>query len=522
MAQTKRSAKLDSKKRLSLGSGKRHMCCIEQGHYLIYQRPKDGSAGSWLARSYDKSTSKQVQVRLGTADDYSDADGDNILTFVQAQGKAKELFKKNEEIKKAAELGEIIATGPYTVEDAINDYIEDGKRRGMKSVDSTVIAARAHIIPTLGKIEVSKLTRAKIESWQSKLSETARRIRSKKGSTSPSHGPDPKTDEEKRARKDTVNRILTILKAALNHSLDREKVVGGGDAWRTTKPFKGVSSARIRFLSTDEQQKLVNACSYEFQLIVQAALFTDLKYGELTKLCKSDYNQESGTIFISESKSEKPRYIILTDEGIDWFNYIIVNKTLDEPLFIKDSAEFKLLVQAALFTGARYGELTKLRINDYNTQSGTIFITESKSGKPRHIILTDEAVNWFNSIIVGKTSDELLFTRGSVKRRARKDKMENQSAWTHQDQQRPMNEACKLAELYPIRFHELRHAYASGLINKGVPLAYIAAQLGHTDTRMVEKHYGHLAPTAMADAIRSLAPKLGIADLSNIQNPKIS
>lgn len=43
-----------------------------------------------------------------------------------------------------------------------------------------------------------------------------------------------------------------------------------------------------------------------------------------------------------------------------------------------------------------------------------------------------------------------------------------------------------------------------------VPLAFVAAQLGHADTRMVEKHYGHLAPSAMADAIRALAPKLGI------------
>ena len=521
MAQTKRSAKLDSKKRLSLEPGKRHMYCIEQGHYIIYQRPKDGSAGSWLARSYDKSTSKQVQVRLGTADDFSDADGDNILTYAQAQAKAKELFKKNDERKKAAELGETITTGPYTVEDAINDYIEDGKRRGMKSVERTVIAARAHIIPTLGKIEVSKLTRAKIESWQSKLSETARRIRSKKGAASPSHGPAAKTEEEKRARKDTVNRILTILKAALNHAVDRQKVVGSGDAWRTTKPFKGVSSARIRFLSTEDQQKLVNACSYEYKLLVQAAIFIDIKYCELTKLRKNDYNKQSGTVFIAGSKNKKSRYIVLTDEAIKWFNSIIVNKISDEFLFTRDSYEFKLLVQAALFTGARYGELTKLRMSDYNQQSGTVFVAESKSGKPRHIVLTDEAISWFDLIIVGKTSDDLLFTRGSVKRRARKDKMENESAWTHQDQQRPMSEACKLADLDPIRFHELRHSYASGLINKGVPLAYIAAQLGHSDTRMVEKHYGHLAPTAMADAIRTLAPRLGIADQENITPMKI-
>jgi len=80
-----------------------------------------------------------------------------------------------------------------------------------------------------------------------------------------------------------------------------------------------------------------------------------------------------------------------------------------------------------------------------------------------------------------------------------------------------MDAACKKAELDPVRFHELRHSYASSLINKGVPLAYVAAQLGHSDTRMVEKHYGHLAPNAMADAIRTLAPHLGIGEQGKVQ-----
>ena len=34
----------------------------------------------------------------------------------------------------------------------------------------------------------------------------------------------------------------------------------------------------------------------------------------------------------------------------------------------------------------------------------------------------------------------------------------------------------------------------------GVPLMVVAKNLGHTDTRMVEKHYGHLAPGYVADA----------------------
>ena len=38
----------------------------------------------------------------------------------------------------------------------------------------------------------------------------------------------------------------------------------------------------------------------------------------------------------------------------------------------------------------------------------------------------------------------------------------------------------------------------------------VARNLGHADTRMVERHYGHLAPSYIADEIRRAAPKFGI------------
>ena len=44
----------------------------------------------------------------------------------------------------------------------------------------------------------------------------------------------------------------------------------------------------------------------------------------------------------------------------------------------------------------------------------------------------------------------------------------------------------------------------------GAPLMVVARNLGHADTRMVERHYGHLAPSYIADAIRAAAPKFGI------------
>jgi hypothetical protein len=51
---------------------------------------------------------------------------------------------------------------------------------------------------------------------------------------------------------------------------------------------------------------------------------------------------------------------------------------------------------------------------------------------------------------------------------------------------------------------------------RGVPMGVIAAQLGHADTRMTEKHYAHLAPNYVAETVRSALPTLGVVDQSTV------
>jgi hypothetical protein len=45
----------------------------------------------------------------------------------------------------------------------------------------------------------------------------------------------------------------------------------------------------------------------------------------------------------------------------------------------------------------------------------------------------------------------------------------------------------------------------------------VAKNLGHRDTRMVEKHYGHLAPSYITDAIRAGAPRFGMIESSGLR-----
>jgi integrase len=73
-----------------------------------------------------------------------------------------------------------------------------------------------------------------------------------------------------------------------------------------------------------------------------------------------------------------------------------------------------------------------------------------------------------------------------------------------------MDEANERAKISPpINFHGLRHTWASHAVMNGMPLMVVAKNLGHSDTRTVEKHYGHLAPSYISDAVRAHAPRFG-------------
>jgi integrase len=166
--------------------------------------------------------------------------------------------------------------------------------------------------------------------------------------------------------------------------------------------------------------------------------------------------------------------------------------------------DFRALVTAALLTGARYGELAAMTVEDFNRDAGTVHVRISKSGKPRHIVLTDEGQAFIAHVAAGRPGSARLF-------------LHNGKPWVKSAQHQPLSAACKAATIEPpCNFHALRHTYASRLAMRAVPLAVIAAQLGHVDTRMVEKHYGHLAPSYVADTVRAAFGSLGIVEPSNV------
>src|SRR5262249_48275625 len=141
-------------------------------------------------------------------------------------------------------------------------------------------------------------------------------------------------------------------------------------------------------------------------------------------------------------------------------------------------AEFKPMLQAALQTGARYSELCRLQVHDFNPDVGTLAVRRTKSGKPRHVILTDEGISLFRELTIGRSGGETLLCRNDG------------SAFRYGQQKRPTDAAVKRAKITPpITFHGLRHTWASLSVMNGVPLLVVAKNLGHSDTKMVERHY---------------------------------
>jgi len=171
--------------------------------------------------------------------------------------------------------------------------------------------------------------------------------------------------------------------------------------------------------------------------------------------------------------------------------------------------EFRPLLQAAFLTGGRYGGLAQLAISDFDSDANTLRLrTRKGDGSERvfHVHLTDEAQEFFRTICAGRRGSDLIFTHDDGR------------PWgkSHQDDQ--MEEASRRAGIRPAaNFHVTRHTFASHAIMNGAPLMVVAAALGHVDTRMVEKHYGHLAPSYTADTIRRAAPKFGIKPTGNVR-----
>ena len=299
MPRTVKNLKLDTRSaRLSLATRPEpHWALISRDCHVGYRR--GAKVGTWVARFRDEDGKRHYQA-LGTADDILDANGLTALSFSQAQAEARRFFET-----KARQLAGHAApqVGPYTVSMALTDYFSERERKGSKGVRADRYAAEARIDPTLGSTDVRKVTTKAFREWLTSVEKAPKLVRTRKGAaTRQTVAVDANDQDATRARKSTANRLLTVLKAALNFAFHEGKAASD-EPWRKVKPYREVDEPVIHFLSPGECVRLVNACQGSFRELVRGALVTGCRYGELTRMKVSDYNPQAGTVTVRVSKS---------------------------------------------------------------------------------------------------------------------------------------------------------------------------------------------------------------------------
>ena len=272
---------------------------------------------------------KYVVRAIGPADDYLDADGSTVLSFYQAQEKARLV---SESAKKDSGL----VRKPLTISEAASRYLIwfRAHRRSFRETDLTI---QAHILPELGDFLVDSISSTQIRTWLDNLAVKPARIRVSRFAKDLQYRAAAETSDEKRARRASANRILTVLKAILNRAF-HEGLATDDTAWRKVKPFAKADQPRIRFLTDSEAIRLVNVCPPDLRALVRAALLTGARYGELVSIRAHDVNLRTAQIYIAQAKSDKPRHIPLNAEGVRLFSDLLVGKTGASLIFVRGNS----------------------------------------------------------------------------------------------------------------------------------------------------------------------------------------
>lgn len=451
-----------------------------------------------MLRYRDAKTKAYRSQRIATADDNASTNGHDVLNFEQALDVAEATYSN------------LVAGAPdgptLTVEEAaygVRDkrtgkrsggYVADREAEG-KNTATALTALEAHVLPRWGDTRVADLTVANLKSWRDELVTMPPRTRTSRFADQQHVDVDLSDPEIKRRRRSTVNRITTTFKAVLNYAARMDPgEAPNREAWREgLKAFREVDVARDRWLTTDEVVRLLNACRPDFRRLVQAALYTGCRYGELCRAKVGHYNADIQALHIPTSKSGKFRDVILHDEAAAFFESMTIGRTSDEWLLTRSDP---VLVAAR----ERFGEL-----DDWTDESTSAVLVDVAK---RFDMTPGNVGQRLHLALKAPVSARAVLGQARTLRRL---DASLAAPWEQSQQSRMMVESCKAAKIKPpISFHGLRHTYASLAVQSGMALIALAQNLGHTSTRMVERHYGHLSNTYMREQVANFAPTFGI------------
>lgn len=159
-----------------------------------------------------------------------------------------------------------------------------------------------------------------------------------------------------------------------------------------------------------------------------------------------------------------------------------------------DHPRIKDITLMWIFTGARHKEVLNARWTDINFEKAQWRIEFNKSGKTRYVPLSDGAITLLRGVERVPGVDHIFFN--PVTRSAY---VNIYHAW---------NRVRKAAGIRDVRVHDLRHSYASFLVNQGRPIYEVQKILGHSNVKTTQR-YAHLSHETLLAATNVVSEYVG-------------
>ena len=315
MARKIRSHALENRtQRLKLPVAKKPLFVrIGSGVSLGYRRNQ--TIGTWVLRVADGRGGARTAA-IGSADDHDDADGQRFLNYWQAQDRAKIAARGD---------GEVPGPQPLKVRVAAETYLQWLTAKNVRTAADTKGRLEKHFLPRFGDRLISSLTKSNLDGWLASMV--------------------VESDDPERVRrsKDSANRVLSMIKALLNHAVrDPANGLNDDSAWRLVRPFRGASKPRDIRYTDEEVRKLVESATDEaVARLITGAFLTGTRYGELAGARIAQFDARAKTMRVNIGKTGA-RTIILQTSATDFLAKISEGRDPQDFLFVRrDSSPWK-------------------------------------------------------------------------------------------------------------------------------------------------------------------------------------
>jgi site-specific recombinase XerD len=271
----------------------------------------EGTSGTWQARCR-RPDGALAQTTLGTLEEHRAHE-----RFDKAVAAARAWFDTNLHPT-------VKQTGATTVRDACGDYINHV--RELKG-DGPALELEARYRrwvwgDPIHKLELSKLTREHLTGFRRRMLNTPVKVR--------------KSGETRVRSKDTVNRDVATLRAALNYAFVHGKTPSDA-AWREPlKAFKGVSKRRSLYLDRNQRRALIQAAPTDLARFLTGLSMLPLRPGALAALHVRDFDARLRVLTVGSDKSGRDRMIKLPPQCAAILHSAAEGKAGSDPLFTRE------------------------------------------------------------------------------------------------------------------------------------------------------------------------------------------